>query len=251
MSQIKTARINVTKIFTRRGTGLEGPVDDGYNWRKYGQKDILGANFPRGYYRCTHRHSQGCLATKQVQRSDQDPTIFEVTYRGRHTCFQTSRFAIASTSLINAKSKLDKEGCQLEEQEQKSKLLKELSFNFTEELKSQEWNTEDDIFHLFSFPETTIGSGDEENDIFKESMLENNILGSLSTAFISPATSDSSYLAMSPCHMNNLGIDHNVRTPESNSASTSGTNSPIGDWDLLDNVDFDTNFPLDNPELLA
>jgi len=29
------------------GTGLEGPLDDGYSWRKYGQKDILGANFPR------------------------------------------------------------------------------------------------------------------------------------------------------------------------------------------------------------
>lgn len=43
----------------------------------------------RGYYRCTLRHVQGCLATKQVQRSDEDPTIFEVTYRGRHTCNQS------------------------------------------------------------------------------------------------------------------------------------------------------------------
>ncbi|RZC84871.1 hypothetical protein C5167_047657 [Papaver somniferum] len=28
-------------------TGLEGPLDDGYDWRKYGQKDILGAKHPR------------------------------------------------------------------------------------------------------------------------------------------------------------------------------------------------------------
>lgn len=27
--------------------GLEGNSDDGYSWRKYGQKDILGAKFPR------------------------------------------------------------------------------------------------------------------------------------------------------------------------------------------------------------
>lgn len=27
--------------------GLEGPTDDGYSWRKYGQKDILGAKYPR------------------------------------------------------------------------------------------------------------------------------------------------------------------------------------------------------------
>ncbi|XP_052186809.1 probable WRKY transcription factor 53 [Diospyros lotus] len=73
------------------GTGLEGPLDDGQSWRKYGQKDILGAKYPRGYYRCTQRFAQGCLATKQVQRSDEDPTIFEITYRGRHTCNQGPR----------------------------------------------------------------------------------------------------------------------------------------------------------------
>ncbi|RZC89836.1 hypothetical protein C5167_035830 [Papaver somniferum] len=28
-------------------SGLEGPLDDGYNWKKYGQKDILGAKYPR------------------------------------------------------------------------------------------------------------------------------------------------------------------------------------------------------------
>lgn len=29
--------------------GLEGPSDDGYSWRKYGQKHILGAKYPRYY----------------------------------------------------------------------------------------------------------------------------------------------------------------------------------------------------------
>jgi hypothetical protein len=40
----------------------------------------------RGYYRCTHRHSQGCPATKQVQRTDEDPTVYDVIYHGGHTC---------------------------------------------------------------------------------------------------------------------------------------------------------------------
>ncbi|CAN4085784.1 unnamed protein product [Withania somnifera] len=70
------------------GAPIEGTLDDGFSWRKYGQKDILGAKHPRGYYRCTLRHVRGCLATKQVQRSDEDPNIFKVTYRGRHTCDQ-------------------------------------------------------------------------------------------------------------------------------------------------------------------
>lgn len=30
--------------------GLEGPLDDGFSWRKYGQKDILGAKHPRYLY---------------------------------------------------------------------------------------------------------------------------------------------------------------------------------------------------------
>ncbi|KAL6655837.1 hypothetical protein ACP70R_006663 [Stipagrostis hirtigluma subsp. patula] len=64
----------------------ESPTDDGHSWRKYGQKGILGAKHPRSYYRCKHRHSQGCVATKQVQRTDDDPTLFDVTYHGRHTC---------------------------------------------------------------------------------------------------------------------------------------------------------------------
>ncbi|KAE8716222.1 hypothetical protein F3Y22_tig00110156pilonHSYRG00598 [Hibiscus syriacus] len=37
-----------------------------------------------GYYRCAHRNSQGCLATKLVQRSNDDPITFHITYRGRH-----------------------------------------------------------------------------------------------------------------------------------------------------------------------
>ncbi|KAF5732410.1 WRKY transcription factor 53 [Tripterygium wilfordii] len=72
------------------GMGIEGPLEDGFSWRKYGQKDILGAKHPRAYYRCTHRPVRGCLATKQVQRSDEDPTILEFTYRGRHTCKQST-----------------------------------------------------------------------------------------------------------------------------------------------------------------
>ncbi|XP_071730680.1 probable WRKY transcription factor 53 [Rutidosis leptorrhynchoides] len=66
--------------------GLEGNTDDGYSWRKYGQKDILGAKYPRSYYRCTYRYVHNCMSRKQVQRTDEDPTVFEITYRGKHTC---------------------------------------------------------------------------------------------------------------------------------------------------------------------
>ncbi|KAF6997723.1 hypothetical protein CFC21_013916 [Triticum aestivum] len=67
-----------------------GPLNDGLSWRKYGQKDILGAAYPRAYFRCTHRHSQGCQATKQVQRAHADPLLFDVVYLGAHTCAQAT-----------------------------------------------------------------------------------------------------------------------------------------------------------------
>ncbi|KAL6609409.1 hypothetical protein ACP70R_039378 [Stipagrostis hirtigluma subsp. patula] len=65
-------------------------LDDGLSWRKYGQKDILGAKYPRAYFRCTHRQTQGCAATKQVQRADGDPLLYDVVYHGAHTCAQAA-----------------------------------------------------------------------------------------------------------------------------------------------------------------
>ncbi|CAH1450723.1 unnamed protein product [Lactuca virosa] len=71
--------------------GLEVPPNDGYMWRKYGQKEILNAKYPREYYRCTYRNTHGCCATKQVQRSSDDSSIFEITYLGKHTCPKISK----------------------------------------------------------------------------------------------------------------------------------------------------------------
>ncbi|KAJ4978185.1 hypothetical protein NE237_008965 [Protea cynaroides] len=62
------------------------PIEDGYSWRKYGQKEILNAKFPRSYFRCTHRHDQGCLATKQVQKTEDETPMYRTTYIGHHTC---------------------------------------------------------------------------------------------------------------------------------------------------------------------
>ena len=39
-----------------------GPLDDGFSWRKYGQKDILGAKYPRSETTLQHNSSTHFLA---------------------------------------------------------------------------------------------------------------------------------------------------------------------------------------------
>ncbi|KAI4311468.1 hypothetical protein MLD38_036362 [Melastoma candidum] len=56
-------------------------LDDGYRWRKYGQKAVKNSTYPRSYYRCTH-HT--CNVKKQVQRLSKDTTIVVTTYEGIH-----------------------------------------------------------------------------------------------------------------------------------------------------------------------
>ncbi|MFS7969003.1 putative transcription factor WRKY family [Helianthus anomalus] len=64
---------------------IANTVEDGFAWRKYGQKVILDAKFPRCYYRCTHK-SEGCKALKQVQKLEDGTERFHITYFGSHTC---------------------------------------------------------------------------------------------------------------------------------------------------------------------
>lgn len=60
-------------------------IEDGFAWRKYGQKEILNAKFPRCYFRCTNKN-EGCKALKQVQKLEDGSEMFHITYFGHHTC---------------------------------------------------------------------------------------------------------------------------------------------------------------------
>ncbi|XP_022761163.1 probable WRKY transcription factor 53 [Durio zibethinus] len=230
---------------------LEGHQDDGFNWRKYGQKDILGAKYPRSYYRCTYRNTKNCLATKQVQRSDEDPSIFEVTYRGTHTCAHGNQAVPPPASPEKQEHKpynLDNNNQHFQSQDILLTIRKGLMVN-TEGLDNKE------MAPSFSFPSASFGCLKSQNYCFSPSgVLENNdILGSFSSPFMSSATPEFNYFSASHSQMNNFGGILNTQHSESDpteliSAKTSATNSPIMDLDFsLDQVELDPNFPFDTP----
>jgi len=56
------------------------PNDDGYNWRKYGQKHVKGSDFCRSYYKCTHPN---CPVKKKLERS-LEGHVTAIIYKGEH-----------------------------------------------------------------------------------------------------------------------------------------------------------------------
>lgn len=81
---------------------VDKPVDDGYNWRKYGQKQVKGSEFPRSYYKCTH---PSCPVKKKVERS-LEGQVTEIIYKGQHNHPKPSpnRRAKEAGSIVNGSS---------------------------------------------------------------------------------------------------------------------------------------------------
>ncbi|XP_060213257.1 probable WRKY transcription factor 34 isoform X1 [Lycium barbarum] len=84
-------------------------INDGYRWRKYGQKYVKENPNPRSYYRCS---SAGCPAKKHVERASHDPELVITAYEGQHdhdippsrTVMQNSSGADSNTTRISGES---------------------------------------------------------------------------------------------------------------------------------------------------
>ncbi|GAA0176450.1 DNA-binding transcription factor [Lithospermum erythrorhizon] len=219
------------------GTGLEGPIDDGHSWRKYGQKVILGATHPRAYYRCTHKYTRGCVATKQVQKTEEDPLMIEVTYRGKHTCMDVPN---SSSPVVSLEEK-SKDIINNLQQKTEPKQLQNIPFKFEQDLKVETEEINPKVVGCvpsFSFPSPWTES--ENQDIW-EQFEDNNILAKL----IPPATSESNYFSMSTFQV--LPFPHGISSEISDmiTTPTSVTNSFFDkDMDSVE-VNFEPNLPFD------
>ncbi|KAL5197479.1 hypothetical protein ABZP36_000991 [Zizania latifolia] len=87
VSSVNTESTCVLQGLPSSSITLDRPADDGYNWRKYGQKAVKGGEYPKSYYKCTHRD---CLVRKNVEHSA-DGRIVQIIYRGQHTHERSSK----------------------------------------------------------------------------------------------------------------------------------------------------------------
>lgn len=60
---------------------LRTPPRDGYNWRKYGQKQVKSPKGSRSYYRCTY---SDCCA-KKIECSNDSGNVIEIVNKGLHS----------------------------------------------------------------------------------------------------------------------------------------------------------------------
>lgn len=80
---------------------VDKPANDGFNWRKYGQKQVKGSEYPRSYYKCTHAN---CPVKKKVERS-LDGQITEIIYKGQHNHPRPARRAKDNSDLESEEHK--------------------------------------------------------------------------------------------------------------------------------------------------
>ncbi|TQE11174.1 hypothetical protein C1H46_003180 [Malus baccata] len=79
----ENTNLKISRVYVHTDASDTGLiVNDGYQWRKYGQKVTRDNPSPRAYYKCSFAPS--CPVKKKVQKSAENPCLLVATYEGEH-----------------------------------------------------------------------------------------------------------------------------------------------------------------------
>ncbi|PUZ44287.1 hypothetical protein GQ55_8G078000 [Panicum hallii var. hallii] len=84
ISMAGSRTVRKPRVVVQTTSDVDFMDDDGFRWRKYGQKGLLGLlgnPNPRSYYRCA---MAGCPMRKHVERASHDQRVVVTTYTGKH-----------------------------------------------------------------------------------------------------------------------------------------------------------------------
>ncbi|CAH8353733.1 unnamed protein product [Eruca vesicaria subsp. sativa] len=106
-SQSKAASVTARKSPKKNTSGEEqyshdSPTplhNDGFTWRKYGQKNIKTSSHQRCYYRCAYAKDRNCEAMKRVQQIQDSPPVYRTTYVRKHIC-EANVFLLPNDDII-------------------------------------------------------------------------------------------------------------------------------------------------------
>lgn len=179
-----------------------------------------------------------------MQRSDEDPTVFEITYKGKHSCAPDSNPNAVQDEQVQKQNTNAKDTMQYQPDDILLNMKNNLRVN-TEDTHNIDKVSNSNL-HL------TSGSA---GCVMNVSYPAANLDGSLMQIFATSATSSSNYLPMSPIQQtSSFGGDFGtVCYSESDrsdmfSSNASTTNSPYLELDFnIDHTNTDQTFPFNAP----
>ncbi|URE49251.1 WRKY [Musa troglodytarum] len=171
------------------GSQAGGVPEDGYSWKKYGQKEILGTR-----HRRATTDALAATASDVLQRSKcRDPIGTP-----------------ASSTLLTEGNTLAWRACKRLSIMKLQRCLKHSIISKTSSClcpKTSFMEMQDhDLVSSFSFPSTPLSSFEPKNQIFSyANPMENDYSSTFSSPLTSAPTSEWNYLAVSPCQMSSYG----------------------------------------------